>query len=215
MYLVIDCMFVGHTSYWKDDYKRSYLFIFSVSFCLSFKSWDFVYLCKCVLVFFCTLYKIPQKGHLLFLFDWRVFSHSKVKTLLFLTEKPTQDPNIKWPCKSSFCCLFLSVCVSCLVFFTHFDLNTLLTFSPLGCHDSCSSCQGAEPHDCLTCLDSSHLLKDGFCVSDCGVGFYASQGNCYGMMMGRIHILVTCGFVCVLLSNGMKHFNICFNLTIE
>lgn len=103
--------------------------------------------------------------------------------------------------------LFVFVCVSCLVFFTHFDLNTLLTFAPLGCHDSCSSCQGAGPQDCLTCSDSSHLLKDGFCVSDCETGFYASQGNCYGMM-GRIHILVTlCGFVCVLLSNGMKHFN--------
>uniref|UniRef100_A0A672MQB1 Extracellular matrix protein FRAS1-like n=1 Tax=Sinocyclocheilus grahami TaxID=75366 RepID=A0A672MQB1_SINGR len=47
------------------------------------------------------------------------------------------------------------------------------------CHDSCSSCQGAGPQDCLTCSDPSHLLKDGFCVLDCGPGFYANQGSCY------------------------------------
>ncbi|XP_073717143.1 extracellular matrix organizing protein FRAS1 [Misgurnus anguillicaudatus] len=49
----------------------------------------------------------------------------------------------------------------------------------LSCHDSCSSCKGAGPQDCLTCSDPSHLLKDGFCVNHCGPGYYASQGSCY------------------------------------
>ncbi|TSN86075.1 Extracellular matrix protein FRAS1 [Bagarius yarrelli] len=42
----------------------------------------------------------------------------------------------------------------------------------LSCHDSCSTCHGAGPQDCLSCADPSHLLKDGFCVAECGPGFY-------------------------------------------
>lgn len=58
-----------------------------------------------------------------------------------------------------------------------------LTSSSAGCHDSCSSCQGAGPQDCLSCADPSHLLKDGYCVADCGPGFYVSQGVCYGKQL--------------------------------
>ncbi|TRY85660.1 hypothetical protein DNTS_020362 [Danionella cerebrum] len=49
----------------------------------------------------------------------------------------------------------------------------------LSCHDSCALCKGAEPQDCLSCSDPTHILKNGRCISDCGPGFYTSQGHCY------------------------------------
>ena len=41
------------------------------------------------------------------------------------------------------------------------------------CHDTCGSCSGVEAHECLSCIDTSYNLENGFCTKGlCNPGFY-------------------------------------------
>lgn len=55
---------------------------------------------------------------------------------------------------------------------------------PAACHESCSSCWGAAENNCLSCKDTSRMLKAGFCVASCGQGFYTKDGICSGKYLG-------------------------------
>ncbi|EAR83178.2 hypothetical protein TTHERM_01006490 (macronuclear) [Tetrahymena thermophila SB210] len=45
------------------------------------------------------------------------------------------------------------------------------------CHESCKTCQGAGPNNCLTCFDGIYL-KTNSCVANCGDQFYPATQTC-------------------------------------
>ncbi|KAJ7411871.1 hypothetical protein BTVI_48371 [Pitangus sulphuratus] len=61
--------------------------------------------------------------------------------------------------------------------FSHIKWSSKI-FSVTSCHESCSSCWGPAESNCLSCKDTSHVLKAGLCLASCGQGFYPKEGIC-------------------------------------